>query len=66
MTIETSFGKITASGATLNDMALTLFRAAELARGVNVICAEKFCNDAMSIYSELEANGYYNIKGTEL
>lgn len=37
MTIETCFGKITASGSTLNELALSLFRAAELARGVNVI-----------------------------
>lgn len=66
MTIETSFGKITASGATLNALTLSLFRAAEIARGVNVIYAEKFCNDAMSIYNELEANGYYKIRGTEL
>lgn len=62
MTIESSFGKITASGATLNALTLSLFRAAELARGVNAIYAEKFCNDAMSIYNGLEVNGYYKIK----
>lgn len=61
MTIETCFGKITASGATLNDIALSFFRAAELSREVNVIYAEKFTDKAMSIYRELEANGY-NIK----
>ena len=62
MTIETCFGKITASGATLNDIALSLFRAAELARECNVIYAEEFTNNAMSIYRGLEVNGYYNIK----
>ncbi len=62
MTIETSFGKISASGATLNALALSLFRAAELAIGVNVIYAEQFCNDAMSFYNALEVNGYYKIK----
>lgn len=63
MTVETCFGKIIASGATLNDIALSLFRAAELARETNVIYAEEFTNNAMSIYRELEANGYYNIEG---
>lgn len=62
MTIETSFGKISASGATLNALALSLFRAAELARGVNVILDKEFTKKAMSIYRGLEANGYYNIK----
>lgn len=61
MTVETCFGKITASGETLNALVLSLFRAAELAREVNVIYAEKFCNDAMSIYNELDAIGYYRI-----
>ncbi len=41
---------------------IVLLRAAELARGVNVIYAETFCNDAMSIYNALEVNGYYKIK----
>lgn len=63
MTVETSFGKITASGATLNELVLSLFRAAELARGVNVILDKEFTKEAMSIYRGLEANGYYNIKG---
>lgn len=62
MTIETCFGKITASGSTLNDLVLTLFRAAGLARGVNVILDEEFTKKAMSIYRGLEANGYYNMK----
>lgn len=62
MTIETCFGKITASGATLNDLALSLFRAAELARAINAIYEERFRNEAMSIYNELETNGYYNIR----
>lgn len=62
MTIETCFGKITASGATLNDLALSLFRAAELARGVNVILDKEFTKKAKSIYRGLEANGYYNIE----
>lgn len=62
MIIETCFGKITASGSTLNDLALSLFRAAELARGVNVILDKEFTKKAMSIYRGLEANGYYNIK----
>lgn len=63
MTVETSFGKIAASGATLNELALSLFRAAELARGVNVILDKEFTKKARSIYRGLEANGYYNIKG---
>lgn len=62
MTVETSFGKITASGSTLNDLTLSLFRAAELARGVNVILDKEFTKEAMSIYRGLEANGYYHIK----
>lgn len=62
MTIETCFGKITASGHTLNDLALSLFRAAELARAINAIYEERFRNEAMSIYNELEINGYYNIR----
>lgn len=62
MTVETCFGKITASGHTLNDLALSLFRAAELARAINVIYEERFRNEAMSIYNELETNGYYNIE----
>lgn len=66
MTIETCFGKITASGATLNELALSLFRAAELARGVNVILDKEFTKKARSIYRGLEANGYYNMKGTDL
>lgn len=43
------FGKIAASGHTLNDLALSLFRAAELARAINVIYEERFRNEAMSI-----------------
>ena len=62
MTIETCFGKITASGHTLNYLALSLFRAAELARAINAIYEERFRNEAMSIYNELETNGYYNIR----
>lgn len=62
MTIETCFGKITASGSTLNDLALSLFRVAELARGVNVILDKEFTKKAMSIYRGLKANGYYNIE----
>lgn len=49
VTIETCFGKIAASGHTLNDLALSLFRAAELARAINVIYEERFRNEAMSI-----------------
>lgn len=56
------FGKITASGSTLNELALSLFRAAELARAINAIYEERFRNEAMSIYNELETNGYYNIR----
>lgn len=56
------FGKITASGSTLNDLALSLFRAAELARAINAIYEERFRNEAMSMYNELETNGYYNIR----
>lgn len=52
MTIETCFGKITASGSTLND----------LARGVNVILDKEFTKKARSIYRGLEANGYYHIE----
>ena len=62
MTIETCFGKITASEATLNDLALSLFRAAELARGVNVILDKEFTKKARSIYRGLEAMGYYHIE----
>lgn len=62
MTVETCFGKITASGSTLNNLALSLYRAAELARGVNVIYDKEFTKMARSIYRGLEANGYYNIK----
>ena len=46
--------KITASGSTLNELALSLFRAAELARAINAIYEERFRNEAMSIYNELE------------
>lgn len=62
MTVETCFGKITASGSTLNDLVLSLFRAAELTRETNMIYAEEFTNKAMSIYRGLKANGYYNIE----
>lgn len=41
---------------------LEKLQQAEIARGVNVIYAEKFCNDAMSIYNGLKMNGYYKIK----
>ena len=43
-------------------LALSLFRAAELARAINAIYEERFRNEAMSIYNELETNGYYNIR----
>lgn len=48
--------------STLNELALSLFRAAELARAINAIYEERFRNEAMSIYNELETNGYYNIR----
>lgn len=54
--------KITASGSALNDLALSLFRAAELARAINAIYEERFRSESMSIYNELETNGYYNIR----
>ena len=61
MTIETCFGKITASVATLNDLALSLFRAAEAARGVDAIHAERYLEAAITIRNELERNKFYNI-----
>lgn len=47
MTIETSFGIITASESALNSLALELFMAAEA---------------AITIRNELERNKFYNIK----
>lgn len=47
VTIETSFGIITASESTLNSLALELFMAAEA---------------AITIRNELERNKFYNIK----
>lgn len=44
---------------------IVFVRAAELARGVNVILDKEFTKKARSIYRGLEANGYYNIRGTE-
>ena len=54
--------KITASGSALNDLALSLFRAAELAGAINAVYEERFRSEAVSIYNELETNGCYNIR----
>lgn len=62
MTVETSFGIITASESALNSLALNLFMAAEAARGVDAICAERCLKAAISIRNELERNKFYNIK----
>lgn len=62
MTIETSFGIITASESALNSLALELFMAAEAARGVDAIHAERYLEAAITIRNELERNKFYNIK----
>lgn len=54
MTIETSFGIITASESALNSLALELFMVAEAARGVDVIHAERYLEAAITIRNELE------------
>jgi hypothetical protein len=51
MTIETSFGIITASESALNSLALELFMA-----------AERYLEAAITIRNELERNKFYNIK----
>lgn len=63
MTIETSFGIITASESALNSLALELFMAAEATRGVDAIHAERYLEAAITIRNELERNKFYNIKG---
>ena len=63
MTIETSFGIVTASESALNSLALNLFMAAEAARGVDAIHAERYLEAAITIRNELENNKFYNIKG---
>lgn len=61
MTIETSFGIVTASESALNSLALNLFMAAEAARGVHAIDAERYLEAAITIRNELERNKFYNI-----
>lgn len=62
MTIETSFGILTASESALNSLALNLFMAAEAARGVYEIDAERYLEAAVTIRNELEKNKFCNIK----
>lgn len=62
MTIETSFGIVTASESYLNSLCMNLFMAAEAARGVDTIHAERYLEAAITIRNELEKNKFYNIK----
>lgn len=62
MTIETSFGKLTASESALNSLALNLFMTAQAARGVDSIYAERCLKAAITIRNELEISKFCNIK----
>lgn len=63
MTIETSFGIVTASESSLNSLCKNLFMTAQAARGVDAIYAERCLKAAITIRNELERNKFYNIKG---
>lgn len=62
MTIETSFGILTASESALNCLALNLFMAAEAVRGEQAIDAERYLEAAITIRNELEKNKFCNIR----